>query len=172
MVHIGDQRFVIYELWAAAADAFSIWGALTAAGATPVGGEALEMFRVAAGMPRYGLDIRERDLPQETAQVKALNFAKGCYIGQEIVERIRSRGNVHRTFIGFLPQSVPPSGAKVQVEGKDVGEVTSALTIPVDSSDRALALGYIRREFGKPGTAVQIGGVPATVSALPFPDIF
>ena len=55
-----------------------------------------------AGIPLYGVDIRERDLPQETEQMRALNFNKGCYVGQEIVERIRSRGNVHRKFTGFV----------------------------------------------------------------------
>ena len=67
-----------------------------------MGAAALERFRIASGIPRYGQDIRERDLPQETEQRRALNFSKGCYVGQEIVERIRSRGNVHRTFTGFV----------------------------------------------------------------------
>ena len=66
-----------------------------------MGSEALEMQRIVAGIPLYGVDIRERDLPQETEQMRALNFNKGCYVGQEIVERIRSRGNVHRKFTGF-----------------------------------------------------------------------
>ena len=56
----------------------------------------LEAFRIAEGIPAYGTDMVERDLPQETAQMRALHFSKGCYLGQEIVERIRSRGNVHR----------------------------------------------------------------------------
>ena len=60
------------------------------------------MQRIVAGIPLYGVDIRERDLPQETEQMRALNFNKGCYVGQEIVERIRSRGNVHRKFTGFV----------------------------------------------------------------------
>ena len=73
-----------------------LWRALSTAGATPVGAAALEAFRVAEGIPVYGIDIAERDLPQETSQMRALHFSKGCYLGQEIVERIRSRGNVHR----------------------------------------------------------------------------
>ena len=56
----------------------------------------LEAFRIAEGIPAYGIDMAERDLPQETSQMRALHFNKGCYLGQEIVERIRSRGNVHR----------------------------------------------------------------------------
>ncbi len=92
---------------------------------------ALELYRIALGVPRYGQDIRERDLPQETEQARALNFNKGCYIGQEIVERIRSRGNVHRKFTGFLVSGPPPAlGTKIQVQAKDVGEITSSATIP------------------------------------------
>jgi len=71
------------------------------AGAQPVGAAAVELLRIASGIPRYGQDIRERDLPQETEQLRALNFTKGCYIGQEIVERIRARGRC----IANLPDS-------------------------------------------------------------------
>ena len=81
-----------------------VWDALVASGAKPVGSEALELYRIARGVPRYGIDLRERDLPQETGQQHVLNFAKGCYVGQEIVERIRSRGNVHRIFVGLEVQ--------------------------------------------------------------------
>ena len=88
-----------------------VWDALVAAGATPVGSEALELYRIVRGVPRFGVDLRERDLPQETGQQHALNFAKGCYIGQEIVERIRSRGNVHRMFTGFEVQTARAAAA-------------------------------------------------------------
>ncbi len=64
--------------------------------ATAVGAESLEILRIAEGIPAYGIDIQSRDLAQETAQDRALSFTKGCYLGQEIVERIRSRGQVHR----------------------------------------------------------------------------
>ena len=85
-----------YELWVQArADSRAV-EALTEAGAAPVGAALVEAFRIAEGIPAYGIDIAERDLPQETSQMRALNFNKGCYLGQEIVERIRSRGNVHR----------------------------------------------------------------------------
>src|SRR5579864_8571870 len=117
-----------YEIWLDAKDVLKTWQALVAAGAVPVGSEALEMQRIAAGIPLYGVDIRERDLPQETEQMRALNFNKGCYVGQEIVERIRSRGTVHRKFTGFAfinGDSVAP-GTKIVVGEKEVGEITSA----------------------------------------------
>jgi folate-binding protein YgfZ len=120
-------------------------------------------------VPRYGVDLRERDLAQETGQEHALSFVKGCYIGQEIVERVRARGSVHRTFIGFEVQGEPPqAGTKVRANDKDVGEITSAARVPFPGGDRTLALGYLRREVATAGATVQVGEQSATVKALPF----
>jgi folate-binding protein YgfZ len=150
----------------------SLRQALIEAGAARVSGSALELFRIASGIPRYGQDIRERDLPQETEQQRALNFSKGCYVGQEIVERIRSRGAVHRKFAGFeIEGPLPAPGAKIQAEGKDVGEITSTAILPVGGKQRAVALGYIRREFEKPGKELLAGESKAIVAELPFPGI-
>jgi aminomethyltransferase len=130
---------------------------------------AIELLRVAAGMPRFGQDIRDRDLPQETEQSRALNFAKGCYIGQEIVERIRSRGNVHRKFTGFLVEgSLPLPGATIEIEGKAVGEITTVASLPLSDGERRVALGYLRREFATPGNKILIGEASAVVASLPF----
>jgi aminomethyltransferase len=127
------------------------------------------MFRVAAGVPRFGQDITERYLPQETAQDSALNFSKGCYIGQEIVERIRSRALLHRRLTGLLVEGPPPaSGAKIQFDGKDVGEVTSAAAVPAGDRDLTLAIGYVRTDAQAPGTEVSVAGAKATVSETPF----
>jgi folate-binding protein YgfZ len=158
-----------YEIWFAAEQADTVWDALPAAGATPVGSQALEWYRIARGVPRYGLDLSQRDLPQETEQKHALNFAKGCYIGQEIVERIRARAILHRTFTGFLFEGEPPQiGTKIKEGERNIGEITSAARIPFPSSERTVALGYLRREFEKPGTVVQVGEQTATVQAIPF----
>ncbi len=158
-----------FEILFAPQEAAQAWNSLVAAGATPAGFEAVEMWRVAMGIPRYGQDIRERDLPQETEQAHALHFTKGCYVGQEIVERIRSRGQVHRKFTGFVAQGAPlVPGSKVQANGKDVGEITSVANLPGEGVPTSLALGYIRREAGTPGVTVQVGENTATVSTLPF----
>lgn len=159
-----------YEIWLAPKDVHSTWQALLAAGATPVGGEALEMQRIVAGIPLYGVDIRERDLPQETEQMRALNFNKGCYVGQEIVERIRSRGNVHRKFTGFLMEGAAAiaAGEKIVSAGKEVGEITSVAALRTAAGKPAFALGYIRREVGVPGREVTIGTATATVIQLPL----
>ncbi|HSA92633.1 MAG TPA: glycine cleavage T C-terminal barrel domain-containing protein [Terriglobales bacterium] len=161
-----------YEIWLAAENAVAAWDALVAAGATPVGFEAFEIWRVSQGIPRYGLDIRERDLPQETEQHQALNFTKGCYVGQEIVERIRSRGQVHRKFTGLvITGPTPAPGTKVSAAGKEVGEITSVARIPAtNGSSRTLALGYIRREAAEPGAVVQMDSAEATVADLPFQE--
>jgi folate-binding protein YgfZ len=162
-----------YEIWLAPRDACKTWKALLAAGATPVGSEALEMQRVAAGVPLYGVDIRERDLPQETEQMRALNFNKGCYVGQEIVERIRSRGNVHRKFTGFMVEGGAEiaAGIKIVFDEKEVGEITSATVLRAPSGQRTVALGYIRREVGVPGREVTIAAVKASVIQLPLDTV-
>lgn len=169
-----DPQHESYEIWLAPVHVKALWDGLLAAGATPVGSEALEMHRVLSGVPLYGVDIRERDLPQETEQARALNFSKGCYVGQEIVERIRSRGNVHRSFTGFVSQTagVVANGAKVFVAEKDVGEITSAISLHQDEADWTVAMGYIRREHapaaGKGVTEVTINGARDQVVQLPM----
>ena len=161
-----------YEIWVAGENVEKLWDGIIVAGATPVGSDALEVDRIARGVPRYGVDLRERDLPQETNQEHALNYTKGCYIGQEIVERIRARGNVHRTLIGFEVQGEPPQpGTKVRVNDNDVGEITSAARVPLPSGERTLALGYLRRETAAPDTVVQVGEQGARVRALPFNNL-
>ena len=161
-----------YEVWLAPTNVGTLWEALVAVGAVPTGSEAYELFRIAAGIPAYGQDIRERDLPQETEQDRALHFSKGCYVGQEIVERIHSRGNVHRAFTGFVLQKNAEPGASIQLEARAVGEITSTATLPLADNELPVALGYIRREAGTPDKEVQIGESKARVSRLPFPEIF
>jgi aminomethyltransferase len=170
VTRMASDDFLTYELWVSPEIAPKLWDALVSGGAKPVGYEALEKFRIFAGVPKYGQDIRDKDLPQETEQTRALHFAKGCYIGQEIVERIRSRGAVHRMFTGFrLTQEAAP-GAEVLADGKKIAELTSVARIPRNGSEEVLALGYIRREAGKPGAHFKIGDADVIVAALPFKD--
>ncbi|HEX8815348.1 MAG TPA: folate-binding protein [Terriglobales bacterium] len=162
-----------YELWLDPAQSAEAQKSLVAAGAQPVGAEAQELLRIASGIPRYGQDIRERDLPQETSQQRALHFSKGCYIGQEIVERIRSRGAVHRVFTGFLAHGdLPVPGPAIQIDGKDVGEITSSAVIPIGTQDVSVALGYLRREAALPGKTLLAAGAKLTIAPLPFAPVF
>jgi folate-binding protein YgfZ len=171
-----------FEVWSDEATLRIVRDQLLIAGATPMSPEALEHLRILSGTPRYGIDIRNsekaHDLPQETGQTRALHFSKGCYLGQEIVERIRSRGNVHRTFTGFeLSGALPAPGTALLAEGKPVGELTSvaAVQLPDPSGARAthgpiqLALGYIRREALDRRLALEYPGGTATPIALPYP---
>jgi folate-binding protein YgfZ len=153
-----------------------VMASLIELGATKVGPQALEALRILEGTPRYGIDIRNtetaRDLPQETGQTRALHFAKGCYLGQEIVERIRSRGNVHRTFSGFrLEGNLPAAGTALLAEGKAVGELTSVAAIPLSSGSVQLALGYVRREALDRRVALEYPGGTAVPISLPYEGI-
>ena len=155
-----------FEVWCTSAeDLASIADAMLSAGATSCDDAGLELLRIAEGTPRFGTDIRDRDLPQETAQTRALHFNKGCYLGQEIVERIRSRGNVHRTFTTFaLAGETPAPGAVLMAEGKPVGELTSIAAEPIDGE--RLALGFVRREAIERGLPLTYaGGAAAPHSA-------
>ncbi len=115
----------------------------TAIGASNITSHDWEAIRIASGEPRFSVDIRDRDLPQETNQTHALHFAKGCYLGQEIIERIRSRGQVHRLFTTFqLQGAMPGLPTALELNGKPAGELTSAAQLGND----IYALGYARRE--------------------------
>jgi aminomethyltransferase len=156
-----------YEIWLAPDKVKSTWDALVAAGATSVGTHAAELFRISLGIPQFGVDIRERDLPQETGQTRALNFTKGCYLGQEIVERIRSRGAVHRQFAAFkIEGTLPQPGTKLVAAEKEVGEITSSAILPLPGGDTSVALGYVRREAA--GKELLAGSAKLKVVALPM----
>ena len=137
-----------YEFWLPSAGLAKLWSCLRTGGATPVGCAALEAFRIAEGIPAYGIDIVERDLPQETSQMRALHFNKGCYLGQEIVERIHSRGSVHRHLRPLeLEGPAPAAGTELTMEdGTVAGHVTSAAGLPLAQSRRVLALAMIGAE--------------------------
>jgi aminomethyltransferase len=157
-----------FELWLDQAQAQEGWNKLLNAGAQAVGAEALEMWRVLRGIPNYGQDIRERDLPQETCQTDALNFTKGCYIGQEIVERIRSRGHVHRQFMGFEFPGTAPALASGEADRRSQAEVTSLARIPTAAGEKNIGLGYVRREVLEASPQIELNGTTATVVDLPF----
>jgi folate-binding protein YgfZ len=137
-----------YELWAPDAQIGKLWKYLRTAGATPVGSASLDAFRIVEGIPAYGVDMAERDLPQETSQMRALHFNKGCYLGQEIVERIRSRGSVHRHLRQLeLVGPAPAAGTELAWEnGMAAGQITSAAELPLATGSRVFALGTIREE--------------------------
>ena len=147
-----------------------LWAALISAGAEPSGSEAVEALRILEGTPLYSVDIRDRHLPQETAQSRALNFSKGCYLGQEIVERIRSRASVHRTFRQFAlaGKPAPPEAGQtlpLQAEGaaqNPVGELSSIAEYDLPGFTGTLALGFIRTESLERKLPISCNGTTVT----------
>jgi folate-binding protein YgfZ len=158
-----------YELWLAPDNVEAFWNLLRSAGAAPVGAEALELQRILLGLPRVGVDTGAREMVQETGQDYALHYAKGCYIGQEIVERIRARGQVHRRFAGLILEGgVASRGSKVMAGENEIGEITSSAEITVDGVARRVALGYVKRSSTEQAESLQVDGSPARIAALPF----
>lgn len=131
---------------------------LESAGAVAANAEDASLVRLENGRPRYGEDFTEKHLPQETQLLHAIHFNKGCYLGQEIVERIRSRGGVHRFLVRLaIDAAEPPSpGTPIQAAGKVVGEITSAAWSPVKGN--VVALGYVKLAEVPPGTAIDAAG--------------
>jgi folate-binding protein YgfZ len=176
VIHAESPLIPRFELWADANTISKLLEALQNAGAVPCEAQSLEWLRILEGTPLYGTDIRDRELPQETGQIRALHFSKGCYLGQEIVERIRSRGNVHRTFSAFrLDGELPAAGALLEADSKQIGELTSvaAIPLPIDSLPTdgtivQLALGYIRREALDRGLPLHYAGGAAVPVSPPF----
>jgi folate-binding protein YgfZ len=142
------------------------------AGAVPAGMEALNVLRVEAGIPWYGADTDEDVLIMEAGLERAISFSKGCYLGQEVVERIAARGHVNKKLCGLLIEGdvPPPPGALLRAGGRDIGRLTSVVRSP--GLGRIIALGYVHRDHLTPGTALTVAGgdteTPAAVSALPF----
>jgi aminomethyltransferase len=120
---------------------------LEAAGAEPADAEAARVVRIEHGKARYGEDISERFLAQEANQPQALHFSKGCYLGQEIVERVRSRGQIHRVLkpVTLEMMQAPAPGTKLEIDGAPA-EITSAAYSP--ALGKVVALAYVRADGG------------------------
>lgn len=158
-----------FEVWCNASDALTIWRELIADGAAPAGWRAMEMLRIASGVPLFGRDITDKTLAQETGQTRALNFTKGCYIGQEIVERVRSRGAVHRMLSTFrlasLPETLP---APITADDKQIGTLTSAADLPLAGGAFIAGLGIARLDALESGANLAVEGVAMERANLPF----
>lgn len=147
----------------------SLWNTLSdkarAAGGGPAGYAALSALRLEQGIPWYNYDFGEKQIPHEAALENShLSFTKGCYTGQEIVERVRSRGHVNRRRVNlvFSGKSVPPAGEPLTAAGAEVGYVTRAAFSP--SRDQPIGMGYVRRENNSSATQLHWREGTATVS--------
>ena len=169
----GEEGFVLAVPLSSAA---TVWLALLQAGRhkelRPVGMEALNILRLEAGIPWYGLDMDETTLLQEAGLERAASFSKGCYLGQETVARVAHRGHVNWHLVGLLIEGdeVPDVGTKLLYEQREVGRITSAVFSLTLS--RPIALGYVRREQMAPGTILELqtqkGTAFAKIVPLPF----
>ena len=162
-------------------DGFDVIGAVEAVGATPVSERAEEILRIEAGIARYGRDMDELNVVTETNLDDAVSFTKGCYLGQEIIVRIKHRGHVAKKLTGLrfetgqhvetnqaseASQTIEPGATIKSTDDKEIGRVTSAVFSP--KLQTTIALGYVRYEQLAPGTSLVVNGLPATTHELPF----
>jgi folate-binding protein YgfZ len=160
-VFVARER--VGELWTV------LRASVAALGGRSIGYEAINVLRLEAGVPWFGVDFDEKQIPHEAGlEISHINYSKGCYTGQEIVERVRSRGQVNRKRVGlgFDGAAVLDAGTKLLAAGAEVGNVTSAAYS--FAAERAIGMGYVRREHNTPGRQLQWSGGTAEVIELPL----
>ena len=161
-----------YDLMVDADTSDGVRASLEASGAVVVDEAAVDVCRVEAGLPLFGVDMDADTIPLEAGiEQRAISFTKGCYVGQEIIIRVlhRGHGRVARRLVGLgleASASVPGRGDSIQSDERDIGTVTSAVQSP--ALGYPIALGYVHRDFAEAGTQVTVAGRPATVAGLPF----
>lgn len=162
-----------FDLFIEANNSSELSDTLMASGAAPISNVTFETLRIEAGVPLYGIDMDENNVVTETNLDDAVSFTKGCYVGQEIIVRIKHRGHVAKKLSGVvLDDSTPvPRNSKIiSSEGKEIGRVTSSTFSP--RLGRAVALGYLKYDYLAAGTEVKIAApeseTNATVADLPL----
>ena len=167
-VEFAEESGPIYRVWGAPAevwDAAPVFGDLPAVAARP---EEVEIRRVEAGLPRYGVDVSEDYFPFESTLVRSIDYDKGCYLGQEPVKRANTRGHANRALRGLRVSGAGAVSAGATVshpERENAGKVTSAVVSPAFGS---IALGYVHRNVWEPGTEVEVERRAAVLVELPF----
>lgn len=157
-----------YDVRVGADDAPATWTALVSGGATPFGTAVRDLLDVENGVARSGFEIDERVTPLEVGLADAVDFNKGCYIGQEVIAKMHFRGKPRRYLVGILLEGDGgvESGLDVVVDGKSVGRVTRSVRSV--AANGIMALGVIRRGMHEPGQGVHIGDVSGQIVALPY----
>jgi len=162
-----------FDLFVEANAATKIRDTLTNAGATTFSEQTLETLRIEAGIPRYGIDMDESNVVTESNLDDAVSFTKGCYIGQEIIVRIKHRGHVAKKLAGVILDEATPAPRNSKIisnDEKEIGRVTSSTFSP--RLNRAIALGFVKYDYLAPGTRIKVssdvGSIDGEVSALPF----
>lgn len=160
-----------YDLYVARTASAIVHGALEEAGVTPLDEATAEVLRIEHGRPLFGVDMDTDTIPLEAGiEDRAISFSKGCYVGQEVIVRVVSRGHgrVARRLVGLSLDGthVPAAGEPIAAGDREIGRVTSA--VRSSALGHPIALGYVHRDFAEPGTSVTVGSEPATVTPLPF----
>lgn len=164
-----------YDIIAGANQATVLLEALTNAGARPIGYEALERLRIEAGVPRYGVDMDETNVVTETGLDEAVSYTKGCYIGQEIIARIKYRGHVAKKLVGLafdraLKVEMDNEPRIKSADDKEIGRLTSVTLSP--HLGFTIGLGYVKYDYLAAGTELRVtsssGDLHARVAELPF----
>jgi tRNA-modifying protein YgfZ len=171
VARIADAGVPGFDLFVEREQAAALRGALAANDVPELDAATAETLRIEAGVPLFHRDMDEETIPLEAGiEARAISFTKGCYVGQEVIIRVlhRGHGRVARKLVGiaFDGAEAPASGSRIESAGRDAGEVTSSTFSP--ALQRAIALGYVHRDFVAPGTTVTVAGVAGTVTALPF----
>ena len=155
----------------------NLFDALQQAGAHPVGYEALEILRIEAGVPRYGIDMDDANVVTETNLDDAVSYTKGCYLGQEIIARIKYRGHVAKKLSGLMfegARNVDAGAIINSVDGKEIGRITSVTYSP--KLNRTIALAYLKYHYLPPETDVKVSASSQEFSGkvvrLPFVGSF
>jgi folate-binding protein YgfZ len=142
--------------------------AARAAGMVALESACMELLRIEAGIPRSVEDIDEEVVPPETGQIeRGINYHKGCYLGQEVIERMRSHGSLARKLVGLRidGDAIPPRGSAIQSTGQDVGRITSACWSEALST--VLALGYLKTTYMKKGAQFSVADRSAALVTFP-----
>lgn len=161
-----------YDVIVPAGAAAEAWESLVKLGSRPAGMAALDILRMEAGWPWFGVDFDESNLLMEALTPNHVSFTKGCYLGQEVVIRVEHQGHLNKKLSGLLVSGevAPSAGAGILSGDRKVGTVTSAVFSP--ALKRVIALGYVRRECWDPGTKLRIAFgeqfLNAEVASLPF----
>ena len=147
-------------------EAEAVWQGFLLKGVTPVGQDALEILRLEAGYPRYGIDVDENIIVLEAGYKDAISFTKGCYMGQEVVARATHIGRVNRNLAQFqsATEHPPLPRSKLSAGGKEAGYVTSSAFSP--SLKAVVGLGYVQRDFAKEGTELEIDSDKGPLSTV------
>jgi len=160
-----------YQLLVEPPERRPMWEQLVRLGAVPVSHPTLEVLRIEAGMPKFGVDMGPETLMPETGLTHAVSYTKGCYLGQEIVERVRTQGQVQRRLLGLRLQGdlVPGRGAVCRTLGREAGAVTSAVFSP--HLQQPIALAYLHRsvELGQIVTVELPNNSAALAEAVALP---